>query len=252
MLCIWLFAVKRKWGEDLAEIAVPAGVRFLVLGDSAVSVEFGQEIKIEINRKVMALRDCVDVAVAEGSLAGIVETVPTYCSLMIVYDPLVLGYDELREKLSVIIGSMKLADEGKRQVVEIPVVYGGEYGPDLEEVAEKHGMTAEEVIRLHSAPEYPVYMLGFVAGFPYLGGMDERLATPRKKSPRLKIAAGSVGIAGGQTGIYSVESPGGWQIIGRTPLKLYDADSENPVLLAAGSYVKFKPVSEAEYKAMIK
>ena len=171
---------------------------------------------------------------------------------MIGYDPLVLGYDALREKLSVIIGSMKLADEGKRQVVEIPVVYGGVYGPDLEEVAEKHGMTAEEVIRLHSAPEYPVYMLGFVAGFPYLGGMDERLATPRKKSPRLKIAAGSVGIAGGQTGIYSVESPGGWQIIGRTPLKLYDADSENPVLLAAGSYVKFKPVSEAEYKAMIK
>ncbi|MGM9539562.1 5-oxoprolinase subunit PxpB [Anaerovibrio sp.] len=236
----------------MAETAIPAGVRFLVLGDSAVSVEFGQEIKIEINRKVMALQGCVERAVADGALSGIVETVPTYCSLMIVYDPLVLGYDELVEKLAAIIGSIRLAGEGEKQVVEIPVVYGGEYGPDLEEVAAAHGMTAEEVIRLHAAPEYPVYMLGFVAGFPYLGGMDERLATPRKKSPRLRIAAGSVGIAGGQTGIYSVESPGGWQIIGRTPLKLYDAESENPVLLSAGSYVKFKPVSEAEYKAMIK
>ena len=234
----------------LAESAVPAGVRFLVLGDSAVSVEFGQEINIEINRKVMALQGCVERAASEGELEGIVETVPTYCALMIVYNPLVLGYDELVEKLSAVIGSMKLADAGERQVVEIPVVYGGEYGPDLDEVATQHGMTAEEVIRLHAAPEYPVYMLGFVAGFPYLGGMDERLATPRKKSPRLKIAAGSVGIAGGQTGIYSVESPGGWQIIGRTPLKLYDAASENPVLLSAGSYVKFKPISEAEYKAI--
>ncbi len=231
---------------------VPAGVRFLLLGDSALSVEFGQEISPAVNRRVTALRRCIDEAVKVGRLTGIVETVPTYCSLMIVYDPLALGYDELREKLAAIIDGMKLADEGKRQVVEIPVVYGGEYGPDLEEVADAHGMTAEEVIRLHSAPEYPVYMLGFVAGFPYLGGMDERLATPRKKSPRLKIAAGSVGIAGGQTGIYSVESPGGWQIIGRTPLKLYDADSENPVLLSAGCYVKFKPVLEAEFKAMMK
>ena len=234
----------------LAKAAIPAGVRFLVLGDSAVSVEFGQEIRLEINRKVMALRDCVERAAAEGELRGIVETVPTYCSLMIVYDSLVLGYDELVAKLADIAGGIRLADEAERTVVEIPVVYGGEYGPDLEEVAERHGMTAEEVIRLHAAPEYPVYMLGFVAGFPYLGGMDERLATPRKKSPRLKIAAGSVGIAGGQTGIYSVESPGGWQIIGRTPLKLYDGASENPVLLSAGSYVKFKPISEAEYKAI--
>ena len=233
----------------LAEACIP-GVRFLVLGDSAVSVEFGQEIKIEINRKVMALQGCISRAVAEGELSGIVETVPTYCSLMIVYDSLVTGYDELTEKLAEIVGSMKAADEGERKVVEIPVVYGGEYGPDLEEVADVHGMTTEEVIRLHAAPEYPVYMLGFVAGFPYLGGMDDRLATPRKKSPRLKIAAGSVGIAGGQTGIYSVESPGGWQIIGRTPLKLYDAGREVPVLLSAGSYVKFKPVSEAEYKVI--
>ena len=129
----------------LAESAVPAGVRFLVLGDSAVSVEFGQEINIEINRKVMALQSCVERAASEGELEGIVETVPTYCALMIVYNPLVLGYDELVEKLSAVIGSMKLADAGERQVVEIPVVYGGEYGPDLDEVAEGRYWSMDEI-----------------------------------------------------------------------------------------------------------
>ena len=242
----------REWGVSLTGEKAPAGVRFLLLGDSAVSVELGQEISPAVNQRVTALGRCIDEAVKEGSLTGIVETVPTYCSLMVVYNPLVLGYDELTERLSDIIAAMRPSDAGARRVVEIPVAYGGKYGPDIEEVADAHGMTVEDVIRLHAAPEYPVYMLGFVAGFPYLGGMDERLTTPRKKSPRLKIAAGSVGIAGGQTGIYSVESPGGWQIIGRTPLKLYDADSENPVLLSAGSYVKFRPVSAAEFEAMLK
>ena len=108
------------------------------------------------------------------------------------------------------------------------------------------------MIRLHTEPEYPIYMLGFVAGFPYLGGMNKAIATPRKKTPRLKIESGSVGIAGEQTGIYSVESPGGWQIIGRTPIKLYDPERERPVLLEAGQYIKFKAITGEEFKAMIK
>jgi KipI family sensor histidine kinase inhibitor len=137
-----------------------------------------------------------------------------------------------------------------KQVVEIPVAYGGEYGPDLGEVARAHNISEEEVIKLHSEPEYPIYMLGFVAGFPYLGGMNKAIATPRKKSPRLKIEAGSVGIAGEQTGIYSVESPGGWQIIGRTPLKLYDVNRNEPVLLKAGQYIKFKPITKEEFRTM--
>ena len=121
-------------------------------------------------------------------------------------------------------------------------------GPDLEFVAEHNHMTPDEVIRLHTSEEYLIYMLGFIAGFPYLGGMNKKIATPRLKSPRVKIEGGSVGIAGEQTGIYPVASPGGWQLIGRTPVKLYDADREKPVLLEAGQYIKFRPVTEEEYK----
>ena len=168
------------------------------------------------------------------------------------YNPALISYDELAQTLQQMAEHIEVLEIGTKEVVEIPVVYGGEYGPDLVEVAEYHQLSPQQVIDMHAEPEYPVYMLGFVAGFPYLGGMNTHLATPRKASPRLKIEAGSVGIAGGQTGIYSVESPGGWQIIGRTPLKLYDGNRPKPVLLSAGQYVKFKPISQAEYKAMIK
>ncbi len=227
-------------------------MKLLLLGDSAVSAQFGEEICPEINQQVTALRDALEAAAAKGEIQGLGELVPTYCSLLINYDPLVLGYDELAAKLEELSQGLVVKSDTERQVVEIPVAYGGEYGPDLAEVAAAHGMTEQQVIDIHSQPEYPIYMLGFVAGFPYLGGMSEKIATPRKESPRLKIEAGSVGIAGSQTGIYSVESPGGWQIIGRTPLKLYDTDREQPVLLSAGQYIKFKPISGAEYEAMTK
>ena len=227
-------------------------MKLLLLGDSAVSAQFGEEICPEINQQVTALRDALEEAAAKGEIQGLGELVPTYCSLLINYNPLVLGYDELAAKLEELSQGLVVKSDIERQVVEIPVAYGGEYGPDLAEVAAAHGMTEQQVIDIHSQPEYPIYMLGFVAGFPYLGGMSEKIATPRKESPRLKIEAGSVGIAGSQTGIYSVESPGGWQIIGRTPLKLYDTDREQPVLLSAGQYIKFKPISGAEYEAMTK
>jgi len=228
-----------------------AAVRFLTLGDSAVSVEFGDSISLAVNQRVMALQQVLAAKAADNELPGIRELVPTYCSLMVLYDSLVLDYDTLIARLEELTDDLQLPEEKNKTVVEIPVAYGGEYGPDLAEVAALHGMTEAEVIACHAAPEYPVYMLGFVAGFPYLGGMDSRLATPRRKTPRLKIAAGSVGIAGGQTGIYSVESPGGWQIIGRTPLQLYAADREQPILLSAGQYIKFKPILEADFKAMM-
>ena len=137
-------------------------------------------------------------------------------------------------------------------VIEIPVLYGGEMGPDIENVAEHNHKTVEEVIKIHTSEEYLIYMIGFIAGFPYLGGMSKEIATPRLKSPRVKIEGGSVGIAGEQTGIYPVASPGGWQLIGRTPLKLYDADREKPVLLEAGQYIKFAAVTEEEYKMIEK
>lgn len=227
-------------------------LRLLTLGDKAIAVEFGQAIDLDINQRVMALRDKIQQDVQQNKLSGIVEMVPTYCSLLVEYNPLLISYDELTQILQQMAEHIEAAETASKEVVEIPVVYGGEYGPDLAEVADYHQLSPQQVIEMHAEPEYPVYMLGFVAGFPYLGGMNPHLATPRKKAPRLKIEAGSVGIAGGQTGIYSVESPGGWQIIGRTPLKLYDANRPQPVLLSAGQYVKFKPISQAEYKAMIK
>ncbi|WP_276839021.1 5-oxoprolinase subunit PxpB [Anaerovibrio lipolyticus] len=221
-------------------------MRILTVGDCAVSVEFGQEISLEINHKVMALK----MVLEREPIRGIVELIPTYCSLLIQYDPMDLRYGQLREKLYTLVNQLDEVEMPPKQVVEIPVAYGGEYGPDLGEVARAHNISEEEVIKLHSEPEYPIYMLGFVAGFPYLGGMNKAIASPRKKSPRLKIEAGSVGIAGEQTGIYSVESPGGWQIIGRTPLKLYDVNRNEPVLLKAGQYIKFKPITKEEFRAM--
>lgn len=221
-------------------------MRILTVGDCAVSVEFGQEISLEINHKVMALK----MVLEREPIRGIVELIPTYCSLLIQYDPMGLRYGQLRDRLEALVTQLDEVEMPPKQVVEIPVAYGGEYGPDLGEVARAHNISEEEVIKLHSEPEYPIYMLGFVAGFPYLGGMNKAIATPRKKSPRLKIEAGSVGIAGEQTGIYSVESPGGWQIIGRTPLKLYDVNRNEPVLLKAGQYIKFKPITKEEFRAM--
>ena len=221
-------------------------MRILTVGDCAVSVEFGQEISLEINHKVMALK----MVLEREPIRGIVELIPTYCSLLIQYDPMDLRYGQLRDRLEALVTQLDEVEMPPKQVVEIPVAYGGEYGPDLGEVARTHNISEEEVIKLHSEPEYPIYMLGFVAGFPYLGGMNKAIATPRKKSPRLKIEAGSVGIAGEQTGIYSVESPGGWQIIGRTPLKLYDVNRNEPVLLKAGQYIKFKPITKEEFRAM--
>ncbi|MDD6218347.1 MAG: 5-oxoprolinase subunit PxpB [Selenomonadaceae bacterium] len=224
--------------------------RFLPAGDSAIAVEFGREIDLNINNQVAAMRTVIEAAIDEGKLKGIVELVPTYGSLLVVYDQLAVGYAGLIEQLKILAEGLKGVEIPDREVVEIPVVYGGEYGPDLGIVAQLNSLSEDEVIKRHSEAEYPIYMLGFVAGFPYLGGMDKSIAAPRKQTPRLKIPAGSVGIAGQQTGIYSVESPGGWQIIGRTPLKLYDADGEKPILLRAGQSIRFKPITEAEYEAM--
>lgn len=224
--------------------------RFLPAGDSAITVEFGREIDLNINNQVAAMRTVIEAAIDEGKLKGIVELVPTYGSLLVVYDQLDVGYAGLIEQLKILAEGLESVEIPDREVVEIPVVYGGEYGPDLGIVAQLNSLSEDEVIKRHSEAEYPIYMLGFVAGFPYLGGMDKSIAAPRKQTPRLKIPAGSVGIAGQQTGIYSVESPGGWQIIGRTPLKLYDAAREKPILLRAGQSIRFKPITEAEYEAM--
>ena len=223
-------------------------VRYLVSGDCGVSVEFGNEISPDINKKIRAFK----VALEKSDIEGIVETVPTYRSLLVQYKPEVIRFKELTEKFEGLMGSLDNIEIPPPTVIEIPVLYGGEMGPDIENVAEHNHKTIDEVVKIHTSEEYLIYMLGFIAGFPYLGGMSKEIATPRLKSPRVKIDGGAVGIAGEQTGIYPVDSPGGWQLIGRTPLKLYDAGREKPILLEAGQYIKFKSVSEEEYKAIEK
>ncbi len=223
-------------------------VRYRLSGDSAVTVEFGSVICPEIHQKIRAFQ----LALEQAGIEGITETVPAYCSLLVCYRPEKIRFAELKQRLEEVLAAADSLPLPPPLAVEIPVLYGGEMGPDLGYVAESHGLTEEEVIQIHSSQDYLIYMLGFVAGFPYLGGMDQRIATPRLETPRLRIEGGSVGIAGEQTGIYPVASPGGWRLIGRTPVKLYDAARRQPVLLEAGQYIRFRPVSEAEYREIEK
>ncbi|MBQ6075961.1 MAG: 5-oxoprolinase subunit PxpB [Lachnospiraceae bacterium] len=223
-------------------------VRFLLTGDTSLTVEFGNEISEAINHDIRAYK----IALEKAGVPGIVELVPTYRSLMVHYDPAVLPYQELRERLEKLLDDMGEIEIPPSPVLEIPVLYGGEMGPDLPFVAEHAGLSEEEVVQIHSSAEYLIYMLGFTPGFTYLGGMSEKIATPRLKQPRVKIPAGSVGIAGTQTGVYPIDSPGGWQLIGRTPVKMYDPDRETPILPEAGQYIKFYPVTQEEYDAIRK
>ena len=217
--------------------------QYLICGDSALNIEFGNEISEEINKKIRAASALIE----NREISGISEVVPTYRSLMIHYDPLIIEYEELISILKGIEENIKNVELYSPEIIEIPVLYGGQYGPDIENVAMHNKLTVEEVIKIHTSAEYLIYMLGFTPGFPYLGGMDKRIATPRLHSPRTKIPAGSVGIAGEQTGIYPVQSPGGWQLIGSTPIELFNPDSENPILLKSGNYIVFKSIDEEEY-----
>ena len=220
-----------------------AEVRFLLTGDTSVTVEFGNEISTEINAKIRAF----NIALQQSKIPGIVETVPTYRSLAVHYDPEVILYGALVKTLKGLLGQLDSIQIPPSDVLEIPVLYGGEEGPDIEFVAEHNGKTVQEVIDIHTSTEYLIYMLGFTPGFTYLGGMSEEIATPRLKTPRVLIPGGSVGIAGAQTGVYPIDSPGGWQLIGRTPVRMYDPDRATPILPEAGQYIKFYAIDKAEY-----
>ncbi len=220
-------------------------LRLLLAGDSALVVEFGDEISLEVNRKVHALAS----ALGKASLLGLGEAVPTYRSLLVHYDPLHLSCDEVKAFVSEVLQDCEEKPLLEPRLVEVPVVYGGESGPDMEFVAEHNGLSVEEVISLHSGATYTVYMLGFAPGFAYLGGMPEAIATPRLETPHTLVPAGSAGIAGEQTGIYPIATPGGWRLIGRTPLKLFDPERDPPTLLKAGDTVRFVPISEGEERS---
>ncbi len=221
-------------------------IQFIPAGDQALVVEFGQVISPEISQQIRQFMNHLekDELYKEWNIR---ELLPTYRSVLMLYDPLKTDFAELQEKLQDVLPEQgELKSESKRTIL-IPTCYEEEFGPDIAFVAEHAGISIDEVIQRHSAVDYLVYMLGFTPGFTYLGGLDTTIATPRLAQPRIKIPAGSVGIADQQTGIYPIDSPGGWQLIGRTPLHLYTPDTEPPVLMRAGDYVRFKPVSKEEY-----
>lgn len=217
-----------------------------LVGDTGVIVEFGDAIAPEINRKVRTMT----VALDRERPAGVREVIPTYRSLMIVYDPLEVDLDRLMTSLTDLEGRVDQIDMPPPRVVEIPVCYGGEYGPDIEFVATTHGLTVDDVIRIHSEAQYQIYMMGFTPGFAYLGGLPEALHTPRLETPRPLVLAGSIGIANEQTGMYPVDSPAGWRIIGRTPLKLFDPARKNPFRYEAGDMIRFVAISAEDFRRM--
>ena len=206
-------------------------------------VEVGDRISSRINRRVRGLFVSLD----RERIKGIKDITPSYRSILVIYDPLEIPLSVLQGRISGIYKGAEACEMPDPKTLEIPVVYGGEYGPDLEWVASYHQITPEKVIRLHFETVYQVYMIGFTPGYPYLGELPEALATPRRDTPRTSVPKGSVAIALRQTGIYPVESPGGWQIIGRTPLSLFNTEASPPVPLEMGDHVKFFPIKEQEF-----
>ena len=222
------------------------GVRFRAASDQSLLVYFGQQITVEAHRRV---RKLVRLLQAEP-ISGMRNLHPAYCSLLIKFDLRMLRHDELEAILREYLArSVDVALPEPRNV-EIPVCYGGEFGPDLDDVAQLHSMTPDQVIDLHSSVTYLVYFLGFVPGYPYLGELPEALATPRLATPRQRVPAGSVAIGGKQTGIYPFTTPGGWRLIGRTYLQLFRQDRESMSLLSIGDRVRFIPISSAQFHTM--
>jgi KipI family sensor histidine kinase inhibitor len=209
--------------------------KIVPVGDSAVLVELGDEIDITINQRVHALAALLNTS----PLAGVIETVPAYATLLVHYDPLILSFVEIENYLQGKMAQIVDHESGKRKRVEVPVRYGGEYGVDLESVARHCQLPVEDVIRIHSQKIYTVFMMGFTPGYPYMGKLDDAIVTPRLESPRPRVPAGTVAIAGSQTGIYPIDSPGGWQLIGQTSLQLFNPESETPFLFSPGDEVKF-------------
>lgn len=219
--------------------------RFLSAGDTAFVVEFGDTVDPAVNRRVMRLGEAARAA----AIPGLVDLVPTLRSLMVHYDPLVTSRRTVEARLH------DLLDDGEStarvgRLWEFPVLYGNEVGPDLEDVAKRTGLTPERVVELHAGTDYEVYMMGFMPGLGYFGIIPKELELPRRTEPRVRVPAGSVSIAINLTNIYSDESPGGWHLLGRTPVRLFDLHRDPPILLAAGDRIRFRPVARDVYEAL--
>lgn len=220
--------------------------RFLPCGDLAVSVELADEIDREVNARVLAL----EYLIQQKGVSGVTETLPTYRALLVYYDPAVIGAEELTATLRALAAEARPEALPPARTVELPCCYGGDLGFELEAAAGKLGLSPDELARLHSSADYHVYFVGFTPGLPYMTGMPERLNIPRLVNPRTKTPPGSVAIGGVQCCIYSVESPGGFWVLGRTPARLYDPAAADPILLRAGDHVRFRPVERVEYDAI--
>lgn len=216
------------------------GIRITDVGDTAFNVEFGEGIDPAVNARVMALRRAVENA----GPPGLLEAVPTFRSLLVRYDPLVTGRRAMEETVRALAATGAEAPAAARRHWTIPVLYDGE---DLEALGRARGLTRDEIVTLHTGAEFMVYMLGFMPGFAYLGGLPEALRLPRRASPRLKVPAGSVAVADALCAVYPWDSPGGWHLIGRTPVRFFDLDRDPPSLLAPGDRVRFRAVGAGEY-----
>lgn len=227
-------------------------IQIQAFGEMAVHISFGHAISPKIHQKVRAVGDYIEA----HPFAGYEECVLSYTAATIIYDPCIVrakGHTDNASQFVADYAKQAVQNTDSNQVlkadeVTIPVRYGGDYGPDLEEVAQTLQMTPEEVVRIHTSSTYLVYMIGFCPAYPYMGGLDKRLWIPRRKTPRLAIPARSVAIAGQQAGVYPIETPGGWHLLGRSAVDLFTPDSDTPSLLKAGDLVRFQAVTEEEYK----
>ncbi|WP_010531691.1 5-oxoprolinase subunit PxpB [Lentibacillus jeotgali] len=218
------------------------------VGDAAIRIKFNEDVTPTLNRKIRSF--CRRLS--HQAVEAIIEWVPSFDSVTVYYSPYHMSYETIRNMLLELASGDMLLGEDTKMLVKIPVFYGGSAGPDLEKVAKKSGLSVNEVIEKHSGVDYLIYMIGFLPGFPYLGGLPKELATPRLDNPRSSVPAGSVGIAGSQTGAYPLASPGGWNLIGQTPVKLFDPDRDAPFLYQAGDKIRFVPVSESDYRTIEK
>lgn len=219
---------------------------FSPLGDQAIIIEVGNAINEDTHNQIKAITSVLEA----NPPHWMTEFIPAFTTITIFYNPLLLLYNEAETDLAALLEKASEMKPPLSRTVEIPVCYGGSYGPDLEFVAQHNGLSAEEVIRIHLEGTYTVHMIGFAPGFPYLGGMSEKIAAPRRETPRMQIPARSVGIAGNQTGVYPISTPGGWQLIGRTPLPLFTPNKKNPGLLRTGDKIIFRQISEDVFQTM--
>jgi len=216
---------------------------FRIAGDRGLLVEYGDVIDPDVNNKVRSMA----IIMEKESSKSVIETIPTYRSLLIIYDPAITNPTKLEKEILALEERISQIKIPPPDTVEIPVCYGGEFGPDIQFVADHNSITKDDVIRIHSGAEYQIYMIGFTPGFPFLGGLPKELHTPRLETPRSFVPERSVGIANNQTGIYPLASPGGWQLIGKTPLRLFAPEHSNPFIYKVGDRIKFKPISAEDY-----